>query len=504
MTRRSSYSEGLAFNVVNFGVGSALGVGASIVTARIYGATVLGQFALAMAAANLVMLLSSARERPAFVRQVATLDARDRWLSALWVAVFGFSVTLTLTVALLLVVVTKLLLEGPIDAPEVFAPAVVMIGIYALLENSIAQVETVFTVFRSGRALFRVRLAQAFGVAVISIGLGLMWPTVWSLVVATGVAAGVTLAWRVVLLRSYVTLRLSQAELRRALSALPEVIRFGLKIAPGGFADGASNQAGTWILGSYSSLAIVGAYNRGWQLARSVLLFNNRVTEMLFPTLVERHERHDHAGFDRALVDTLRYSGAGMLLLAAVVGGAAHGVMDLYGPGFDAAAEVLPWLLSVPALLAFAMIQRHALYVFDRPLQATASALLRMVVTIGATFPLTAWLGIAGPGIALCAGLVVDIAFTTARVVPRLSTPLRTLWQPRQAVGLVAACGLGFACARVVDLELGGVAGTLCALAAGSAAYAAALIGVGGLTAMDRQRLERAWALRPGHRAAAT
>ena len=193
------------------------------------------------------------------------------------------------------------------------------------------------------------------------------------------------------------------------------------------------------------------------------------------------------------LVDTLRYSAAGMLLLGSVFGGAAVGVMSIFGSGFTQGADVLPWLLSVPALLTLAMVQRHALYVFDEPLRATASATLRMVVTVAATIPLTIWTDVAGPGIALCLGLVVDIAYTTRRVVPRLSSPLRVLWPPRQLAGLVAAFALGFAVAHAIDGLLPGVLGAVVGVPAGTVAYVAALLLVGGFSPGDVLRARGAW-----------
>ena len=87
---------------------------------------------------------------------------------------------------------------------------------------------------------------------------------------------------------------------------------------------------------------------------------------MLFPTLVERNYQSDHEGFDRALVDSLRYTAVGLLLPAAAGAGAAYGIMDLFGPGFAAASVALAILLLMPALATMTAIQRHALFAVDR------------------------------------------------------------------------------------------------------------------------------------------
>ncbi len=49
---------------------------------------------------------------------------------------------------------------------------------------------------------------------------------------------------------------------------------------------------------------------------------------MLYPTLVGRHTTGDGHGFDRALIDSIRYEMIGMLLIAAAIGGTAHAVLE--------------------------------------------------------------------------------------------------------------------------------------------------------------------------------
>src|SRR4051812_18863279 len=182
MRRRSSYSTGLGFNALNFVVVAVVGVGTAVVTARIYGADVLGQFALVMATSNAVMVLSSARERPALVREIADLPARAPRLSALFIVVYGFSAVLTTVVAVVFSVVAYFAFNGPIGHPELFGPAVVAIACYTVLDNTIAQVETVFSAFRSGGLLFKVRTFQAVALAGFSIGFGLLERSIWSLI----------------------------------------------------------------------------------------------------------------------------------------------------------------------------------------------------------------------------------------------------------------------------------------------------------------------------------
>lgn len=489
MTRRPSYSEGLGFNTLGFALVATLGLISSVVTARIYGAAVLGQYALVIASANAVMLLSSARERPALVREIVGLPPRAPRVSALFLVVLGFSVVLTCAVGLAFSVAAYFAFQGPLDHPELFLVALANMAAYVVFDNTTQNIEGIMAAFRAGRSLTAVRTFQALSVMVLSAALGLAFGTVWALVAANVAGSVFSLAWRLAMLRQFVGLRVPRQELRAALRTLPDIIRFGVKIAPGAMADGISNQAGTWILGSIAGLSVVGAYNRASTIARSLLMFNNRITEMLFPTLVERHARGDHEGFDRALVDTLRYASAAFFGLAAAVGGAAPGVMRVFGPDFESAAGALAWIVLVPGLLALTLVQRHVLYVFNHPLQATASALLRLLVTLAATVPLALAYGAVGPAVALCLGLVADFLFTSARVIPRLHSPLLALWPARQLVGLPAAYAAGFLTADAAWAVVDSIVGLPFALAAGALVYAGVLLLVGGTTPGDVVRL---------------
>ena len=50
------------------------------------------------------------------------------------------------------------------------------------------------------------------------------------------------------------------------------LIRFGLKIAPGALADGASNESGTWLVALYDPIAVVGAFGRAYLIIKQVMV----------------------------------------------------------------------------------------------------------------------------------------------------------------------------------------------------------------------------------------
>jgi O-antigen/teichoic acid export membrane protein len=485
---RASYSASSAYGALSFAVVALLSVGSSIAIARLYGVGVIGEFALVMAPINAVWLLSSARERPAFVREVAVLEPRAPRCTGLFAAVLAFSVVLTLAVSVLALPVIYLVFNGPIDRPSLFGPTVASLAAYTAIVNTSVNLDAVFTAFRAGRQLFWIRLVQAVTFVVLAVACSSALDTVWGLIAATTGAAAVGLAHRVLAVRAIMALTVSRAELRDGFRTLPNLIRFGLKMAPGAIADGVCTEIGTWVLGSTASVATVGAYNRAWMLANRLLEVNWRITEMLLPTLVARHSDGDHAGFDRALVDSLRYCAAGLLLPAAAGGGAAVSIMALYGPGFGAAAPALAVLLAVPAAASLANIQRRAFLAVDRPWVTSALGCAKLAITAVLTVVLTLWLGTTGTALGLLGGAAAEVATIAVLGARYLETPIAVLWPPREQAALVAAYAAGFAAARGVAVVLPGVAGLLPALAGGALAYVLVLVAAGGINDRDRGR----------------
>ncbi len=173
--------------------------------------------------------------------------------------------------------------------------------------------------------------------------------------------------------------------------------------------------------------------------------------EVLYPTLVGRRARGDHEGFDRALIDSIRYALMGLLLIAAVCGGAAHSILEVFGPGFSRASAALALLVLYPALASIVATQTQALYVIDRPGLTSTVGIARLLVTIALTVLLVPSMGIAGPAIALLAGFVLDVLWKAAALMPVLSRPLRVTWPLRERLGLLGAYVAGFLAANAVE-----------------------------------------------------
>src|SRR4051812_42285473 len=270
-----------------------LGLVSSIAIAREYGATALGEFALAAALTLAMAYLSSMQEQAALVRAVAVLEPRHVRVGALFYAVLAFSTALTVAVAGLVLGATYLLFHGPVGHPELFGAAVVSMVGFVALTNVCWNIDMLLAAFRAGRQLFWVRLLQAVVYLAAAIGLGLVAPTVWALIAATAASWAVSLGQRLVVARAYMPARVGAAELRKGCAELPQMVRFGLKLAPGNIASGLSSQVGIWVLGAIAPVATVGAFSRAQMLGQRLTEVQTRVSEVLFPTLVERRRGGD-------------------------------------------------------------------------------------------------------------------------------------------------------------------------------------------------------------------
>ncbi len=492
---RASFSEAFGFGALSFVSGAVLGLGSSIAIARLYGIDTIGGFALASAPTGIAWFLSTVRERPALIRELAKLPPRDQRVTGLFMAVFAFSFALTAIVCAIATVVTYLLFQGPIGHPELFAPAVFNLGVYLLVVNTCWNLDGVFSAFLAGRQLFWVRTQQAAVYLLAAIVAVLVAePSVWGLTIATTVSYVLSLLYRLVAVRRWMRLTAPIATIRDGFRTLPEILWFGIKVTPGSLATGLSVEAGTWILGIFGSVASVGAWNRAWMLGKRLVDLNYRMSEMLLPALVERDVRGDRVGFDRAFLDSLRYMSIVLLLPAAAAGGASVGLMNLFGPGFSQASNALELTLLATPLTVMVVLETQTLLAVDRPLASSWFSLLRLALTIGASVPLTIALGVTGPALGVLVGCAVQFVAQLLYLRRFLDGPIARFWPKRSMVAVTVSYGAGFAASRAIDSALPGLLGLGLALVAGSVAYCGCLFLGGALLERDRRRLAQAFA----------
>ena len=487
--RRSSYREGATFGALTFGLVAMLALIGSVANSRMYGVDVIGEYAIGMATVSAVRLISTAKERPALVRELTRLEPRHPRVTGLFVAMLAFSVALTVLVGALALLVTHLLLTGPIGRPSLFVPTAALVAGYVFIGNTGENFDVVFNGFRAGRELFAVRAWMAISFLAISVGLAFAVDTVWGLVIAQLGCMTTSLVHRLFLSRRFMRFSVAGQEICSGFETLPGMIRFGIKIAPGALADGGSNESGTWVVASFGSIADVGGYGRAYLLIKQLTVLSVRLNEMLFPTLVERRTNGDGPGYARAFVDSLRYATIALLVPAAAAAGVAQGVMQVFGPGFNRAAPALAVLLLVPALVALSEMQRVALYSLNRAWLGSVAGFLRFGVTIAFGILLTWKIGAVGAALALVLGFFVDITFCTRIVVPHLEVPFRELWPVRQWLALVLGTVAAFASSHWIYSLLHYPVGIFAGAIVGTVVFLGVLVLGGAINDRDRERV---------------
>jgi O-antigen/teichoic acid export membrane protein len=322
-----------------------------------------------------------------------------------------------------------------------------------------------------------------------SVVAALVDPTVWGLVAATCLAPVTPLLHRTIAVRRYMRWRPQRRELRAGVQTLPGMLRWAVKMAPGPILTGVAGQSVVWMLGALSTVSAVGAFSRAQMVSARFQQLTIRIVQMLFPTLVARRSAGDHGGFDRALVDTMRYSLVLTLLLPAVAGGAAPAVMAIFGPGFAQASDALGILLFNVSLGSLSIILAYALYAVDRPGLTSWIGALRLVVTVGVSYPAILAFGLEGAALGLVCGVLADVACKQWALRGHLSSPLHTWWPTRQIVGLIVAGAVGYGVSRALVNVIPYPGGLPAILLGGTAAYGLAYLGLVGLTERDRARI---------------
>ncbi|MCW2988306.1 MAG: hypothetical protein JWM24_1244, partial [Solirubrobacterales bacterium] len=276
--KRGSYRAGFFFGALSFSATVGLGFVSTILTARLYGIDVIGEYALVWAPVAAMWVLSTVREQQALIREITKLEPRHPRVTQLFAAVFAFSTCLTLVVGAVDAVACAFVFPGPLGAPELLAPALVSIGGYVLVTNTGWNVDSILSSFVAGRQLFRVRLTESLSFIVLASAAAIVSRSVWGLVAATIGASAVALVHRLLVARPFVRASLTRSEFREGMGVLPDLLRFGLKAAPGQMAQGISQQGGVWAIGMVAPVSVVGAYSRALVIPRSLQQASMRIT----------------------------------------------------------------------------------------------------------------------------------------------------------------------------------------------------------------------------------
>ena len=490
MPERRSLKSGLSYGAISFSCTVTIAVVSSIVSARIYGVNVMGQFALVSAPAAVIWFLSNAGEQTAAVRMFVDLPHRHPRVTGIWVVVYCFSMVLTSTIGLLVLVGAYFLMHGPLNHPGLFPPTAVNTLGCIFVSNTAWNLETPLTAFMAARELFWIRIVQPSVFVLIAISLSFTSLGVWALVAATVGSWGISLLQRSRLIRPFLNFRPSRAEIRAAAKELPQMLSFGIRIVPGNLATGISYEIGVWILGLNRSVDVVGAYSRAWSVIRRFTEANWRVSEMLFPSLISRYRAGDTEGFSRASLDTMRYVLIIALLPAAIGGGAAKSAMDIFGPGFAQGSGAFAVLLIAPALSMMQTIQEAVLLSRDRPSAVSGASFAQLIVTVAGTILLTPSLGIIGPAIGVIAGFATGVMIQMVLLRGAFEGSARRFFPVSHLVAPIVAYVVTFLIARLlaetIDIN---ILALLAEAAVGTAVYLGVLFGIARPCQRDKDRI---------------
>ncbi len=467
-----------------------VGAVTTLLMSRIYGVTLIGEFALISAPVVALAFISTVKEQAALVKEITGLPPRHPRITELFSAVFTFSAGLTVALSIIAMLILWVVFRGPLHQPELVAPAFVNIAAYAVITNTSWNFDYIFSAFVAGRQLFLVRIFEVLSVMAITTGVGLAWHSIWGLVIGTVGGSLTALLHRTVLVRAFMRLHLSRTEYRTGLQVLPGLLHFGIRVTPGWIAQGVTLQAGIWTLAALGDpLATVGAYSRAQSIPERLQQVNQLIAQVLYPTLVRRRSSGDGEGFDRALIDSIRYALIGTLLIAAAFGGSAHSLLGIFGPGFNRAAPALALLMLSPVLSAIWSAQSMAFLAVGRPGLTSVIALVRLALTLVLTVALTPTIGITGPALAILAGSLLQVVWGLIAMRPFLSQSLHLTWPLRERFPPVVAYACGFGAALAVEHAVPSTAGLLLSLSAGTLAYFAVFALSGGVNGRDRRRL---------------
>lgn len=472
---RPPLSPGMGFAALSFGANLAVALVSAVATSRLYGIEVIGRYSLAMTPWLLLVAVSTVSEQIAMIRLLATMGRGTREATGVFLAVLSVSSCLTALMSVPVLLLSAAALRGPVEHGGVLGPAIAIVVGYVVFENPAWNLDSVLSAFSQGRRLFWCRLTTVSSFLILAVAFRSGTDRVWGLALATVASFAIGLGARLVATRDLLGARPRWADYRDGLRRLPEILRFGIRLIPGQVFIGLTLQAPVWIVAGSSSLAQVGAYSRASTMAVRLNEASYRVNEMLFPDLVRHHARGDAGAFAGALGRTLRLALAGLLLVAALGGGAAAGVMRVFGAGFGQAAGALAFLLLAHVSYVAASIVGSAFSASDRPQLNSGFSAVRLLAGVSLMAVVTPRYGITATAAAFFGAHLLELAGRVLWLRRRLGLRGAGVLDARTVLALGGSFLAAFAAARGITLVLGdGALGLVSALGIGLAAFAAA------------------------------
>lgn len=405
----STLSPGLGFAGLSFATNLVLALASAVVAARLYGVEVIGVYALAIAPWQLLASLSTLSEQVALIRRLAVLPPRSRRGTGATFAVLTMSSALTAALAVPVLLLSGVALNGPIGQPGSLGPAVAIVIGYVVFENVSWNLESVLSAYSRGRHLFWCRFTTTASFLTLVVVFRGVTDSVWGLIAANLGSFALGAAARIICVSDLLVLRPGLQAYKQGLAELPDIVRFGLRLVPSQFSIGIAMQAPLWILAGHLSIRDVGAFSRATSMAVRLNEAGYRVNEMLYPDLVRRLHAGDREGFAHALRRTLGLSLLALIGAAAILAGASVSVMDVFGDGFGSAAGALIFLSIVHVCFVASSILAAAYNAHGRPLLNSLVSPVRLVVGLGLTAVLAPRHGMTAAAAGLAAGYGLEV-----------------------------------------------------------------------------------------------
>jgi O-antigen/teichoic acid export membrane protein len=248
-------------------------------------------------------------------------------------------------------------------------------------------------------------------------------------------------------------------------------------LLPSQLLSGIKDQSGTWVVGAAAGTVMTGAYSRALGLASKTSEAGYRVGEVLLPGLVERSQPDDSSGAE-LLARTLRICAVPLALLVAGAGGAATGVLQVFGEGFDRANIALALLFGAYSLAVLTSVQSQWFLADGKPGKVMRMSLVSSAVSLALVLPLGLRYEADGVAFALLMGPAVEFVLFD-RALGRELRSSNSLLGARVIGGTALAVAAGYTAAWGVQRLGTSLLWTATALGAGAGAAVLVVLAAG-------------------------
>lgn len=409
-----------ALNVATIGSFANMGIGvlSALVISRLYGAGILGEYALAYAAVALLPVATSLGEQAALLRLLALEPPRGERGSGLTLATLTLSYGLTFAVAPVVAGCSALYLAKAAQLPIAIAPMLCLIVGYVLMDKLSWNLDGVLSAYLAAGRLAIANILNSAVMATVAILLALGNRSVWSLTAASLISSAVALGYRLWAVRPYLRWRVPRDSYRSGLRELPDIVRFGLRVLPGSLSLSLTSQAALWVLGATAPVAAVGAFSRAQSITIKITDLNYRLAAVIYPSLVRRAHADDNGtSFVSDVVTSLARTFFPMIVLLSAAAGASRTVLALFGEDFLSAESALAVLLVATGISVATMIFGEALTALNRAAMTSFGLVLGLAATLAPIVPLSRSYGATGVSVAFLAGVLTSAVFLLAVLV---------------------------------------------------------------------------------------